>query len=104
MSLPIEEKPKPQARSSSLEAVLTDSMRERFSNLNAPLVVAASPIKSIFARLLAPTATWVSVCGAAERCQDQNLRPDGSITEIVSRCHGSQQKIWLPRGGSDDFD
>ena len=44
MSLPIEEKPKPQARSPSLEAVLTDSMRERFSNLNAPLVIAASPI------------------------------------------------------------
>jgi hypothetical protein len=44
VSLPIEKKPKPPARRPSLEAMLTESMRERFSNLNAPLVVASSPI------------------------------------------------------------
>ena len=44
VSLPLEKKPKPPARRPSLEAMLTESMRERFSNLNAPLVVASSPI------------------------------------------------------------
>lgn len=44
VSLPLEMKPKPPARRPSLEAMLTESMRERFSNLNAPLVVASSPI------------------------------------------------------------
>ena len=44
VSLPIEKKPKPPARRPSLEAMLTESMRERFSNLNASLVVASSPI------------------------------------------------------------